>query len=145
MMEGVEAGDGFACGFLAQGLPGASGATRRQLLQIAELGIGREDLLSIIAVAKDLALRGRRKEAARLLRKLEHMAPRVRCMASDWEFEARCAAGMKRAARRVCRLGAYYGANFLDESPKCRDELIRSDPDLGRVYVLMRLEGFQMR
>jgi hypothetical protein len=148
LMRGVEAGDGLACGILSRlVLPQSTGSARRRLVEVAELGIRRGDQLSIVAVSKDLAIRGRRDAAVKLLRKMEHVPPRARCATTPLEYEALCAAGMKRAAERVVRLASYYGTNFFDKSHpfSCVDGLFEGDADLARIFVLMQLEKLGLR
>jgi hypothetical protein len=145
LRSAIEAGDALVCGIAALKLTSASGASRRELLDIAELGVRRGDLASIIGVAGDLAQRGRRKEAGALLRKLDHAPAHARFFASDVECLALRAAGKVRAAERVLRWVARRGKRVLCKaSGDVVEELVSRDREWVRAFVLAELEGLSL-
>jgi hypothetical protein len=145
LRSAIEAGDAMACGVAATNLGSSSGAARRELLEIAELGIRRGDLASSIGVARDLAQRGRRKEATAVLRKLDHAPAHARFIASRLECLALRAVGKVRAAERVLRWMARRGMRVLDDAPgDVIDELVSRDREWARAFVLAEFEGLAL-
>jgi hypothetical protein len=140
LLEAVEAGHESACGLLARGLPSASGATaRRRLLKAGALGVERKDVFSIIAMSEDLAEKGRRGEAWRLLRKLDDVAIYAHDGFSTVEFEAFLEAGQRRAAMRF--FGRMSRAGVEKLCIKFFAELEKADPRAARALWLMHVEG----
>jgi hypothetical protein len=141
LKEAVDAGDEVACGILALRLPQNSTASRRRRMEFAGLGVESGDVASICVVSIELAKKGRRAEARRLLRKLERAPMHLRFMRADLEYEALRASGRLRAAEHFGRMMAIRGHKWLGNRLEFLETLIEKDPDSARAFVLLQREG----
>jgi hypothetical protein len=143
----IDAGDNFACGVAANALLGGSaisGAARQRLLALSEVGVRRGDLMSIVGVARDLARRGQKKEAATLLRKMDHVTVQARMFSAHHECLALREAGKMRAAMRAFRWMACRLVEWVDESRPYDDILFNSEREWVRAFTLAGLEKVTM-